>query len=234
MFRKAFFPLLLAACFASAFTAQAQPPIPESRTERHNDNVFFFPAGKMDTIEVLDPITEETVMQARILNVMRPITMNGKKIYNNVEVTTPVERRNDIIPFSFEEYVLNKIKQDLATLKDGSYRLHLDNIVVDKHGSVQYYSSELSIKDRTLVSPAPYKEAAYFYTDRALDNDSLANVNRTLAEVMKRPLFVPGRIGNKKVTAIYESYTESFEIVVKNHDVTFIRDKNFPGVKSNM
>lgn len=234
MLRKALFILFCVTSLAPAFQVHAQPPVPASRTERHNGNVFFFPAGKMDTIEALDPVTGETVMQARILNVTRPTTMNDKKIYNNAEVTTPVERRNDIIPFSFEEYILNKIKTDLATLRDGSYRLHLDNIVVDKQGAVQYYSSELSIKDRTLVSPAPYKEAAYFYTDRPLDNDSLANANRTLAEVMKRPLFVPARVGNKKVTAIYESYTESFEIAVKNHDVTFIRDKNFPGVKSNM
>lgn len=203
--KKVLLNLLLVACVAAAFPAAAQPPIPESRTERHNGNVFFFPPGKMDTIEVVDPVLGETVMQTRILNVTRPITMNGKHIYNNAEVTTPVERRKEIIPFSFEEYLLNKIKPDLATLKDGSYYLHLNDIVVDKNGVVQYYWS-----------------------------DTLSVLRKAVAREMKRPLFVPAKIGNKKVTAIYECYTSSFEIVVKGHEVRFIRDKVFPTVKSNM
>ena len=126
MLRKALFSLILATGFTAAFNALAQPPHSPRRIEKHNGNVFLFPASSLDTIEIQDPITNEWVQQLRFTPGDRPLSMNGKKIYNNAEVTTPVERRNDIIPFSFEEYILNKIKPDLVTLKDGSYYLHLE------------------------------------------------------------------------------------------------------------
>lgn len=203
MLRKALFILPLAVL--TVFNIMAQPPISARRIEYHNGNTFLFRGSTLDTIEIQDPITNEWIQQLHMAPVDRPIAMNGKKIYNNAEVTTPVERRNDIIPFSFEEYVLNKIKTDIKALPDGSYYLHLDNIVVDKRGTVQYYSV-----------------------------DTLSVLRKAVAKVMKGPLFVPAKAGHRKVTAIYESYTSSFEIVVKGHEVTFIRDRVFPTVKSNM
>jgi len=212
MLRKAFSIIIPAIVFLSVSSScLAQSPLDEMRLYNarfvgvNNGNTFLFPAVAFDTILVDDPVTNEQVYTLGVKDSSRPIAINGKKIYNNAEVTTAVERRNDIIPFSFEEYVLNKIKPDLKTLPDGSYYLHLDNIVVDKRGNVQYYSV-----------------------------DTLSVLRNAVAKAMKGPLFVPARVGHKKVAAIYESYTSSFEIVVKSHEVTFIRDKVFPTVKSNM
>ncbi|MBX2904433.1 MAG: hypothetical protein KF744_00240 [Taibaiella sp.] len=234
MLRKASFTLILSANIASACTALAQPPHVARRIEHHNGNTFLFPGTSLDTVKVYDPITEETVLQVRAKPTDRPVAMNGKKIYNNAEVTSSVERRNDIIPFSFEEYLLNKIKPDLTTHADGSYRLCLDNIVVDKRGDVQYFATLLTRGERELAPNAFYLEPVYFYRERKTGADTLSVVERAIGKVLHTPLFVPARIDGRKVIACYESYTSKFEIVVKNHEITFVRDNTFPTVKSNI
>ncbi|MGN6478092.1 MAG: M56 family metallopeptidase [Flavipsychrobacter sp.] len=98
-----------------------------------------------DTITMIDPSTGKEVIRITQRD-PRPGMLNDQKIYTSYEIQEMGNRMsaaaNSTAGFTdkgIKEYLLTNMKEELKALKDGSYYLHLDNVVVDKNGAIAYF-----------------------------------------------------------------------------------------------
>jgi len=174
-----------------------------------------------DTIRVVDPITGDTVQQSR-MHLPLPVEVNGNKIYNNAEVTTPVMYNKEIAEYSFEEYILKSLYPEFREMPDGKYKLSISDPVIDKKGHIIYY--EFLQMETYVRTPFPIADSLGmvpeegYYTWKTLDSTATKpfakKMDRVLAEAR---VLTPARVENMKVYAFYPAYFYQYEVEVSNH-----------------
>jgi len=161
--------------------------------------------GGWDTVILIDPVTDSEVR--KIIEIPRPISMNGKKIYDADEVTTLPQ--NYLINSSLEEYILNNLKanENLKALPDGDLNLKLYDVVIDENGKVVFYDyGGLWFKDK--------KDKIV----QQLGRDSIIDALLTSAPPLK-----PGMLNGKKVTARLKTTMNSYDVEINNYTITYSR-----------
>ncbi len=108
-------------------------------------NTIGFRQFAPDTTIIVNPETGKESVRIAMMD-PRPDTLNGEKVYTDDQIREMGNRMsaaaNTTAGFTdkgIKEYLLTNMKEELKQLKDGSYYLHLDNVVVDKNGAIAYF-----------------------------------------------------------------------------------------------
>ena len=112
----------------------------------YHGNKFELSEPETDTIVIVNPVTgkEETKIATKV---PYPVKMNGSKIYAPWEIKnnaspalgTPYNAESALNAETLKEYLLSNLKEELAKLKDDTYALNLQHVVVDEKGRIVYF-----------------------------------------------------------------------------------------------
>lgn len=126
------FSAVIGTMFADVATAQKMSNgITDTFT--HKGNVFIAKSFA-DTATMLDPVTTEVYT---VINNPSPIPvkLNGVSIYGKNEV----DRAPSVTENTLKAYILHHLKDHLAGLADGEYRMILNSVVLNERGKVVFY-----------------------------------------------------------------------------------------------
>ncbi len=180
----------------------------------------------IDTVTVFDPVTS-TEIQVQTRNVVPPRHINGKKVYGNGEVTTVAKLGESTLGQSPEKYLLSSLSGTFATFPNGRYRMYANYLVVDKKGRC-IHSKVGSVKRLgRLYMPTASPDAetpvdadgtdTTFYGFHDIGCDTTRLLADKICTLLGEPqTFKPARLGRKKIAAVYNLYTERFDVLVKN------------------
>lgn len=151
-----------------------------------------------DTVEVLDPITMETLLIVRNPNPI-PMKLNNMNIYADNEV----EQRPSVTAATLRKYIIQQISNQVKT--DGEYRLMLDNIIISDKGKIVYHNFnglEKKITITTNNSTPEDKPARVAQTDRWKETDKKLNTSLTThieRAIDKAPVYKPAIVALQPV-----------------------------------
>lgn len=183
-------------------------------------------AEKVDTITVFDPVAELEVQTVRRYT-PEPHFLNGKKVYSTAETTVPAKLGKTTNGLSPERYLLLSLSNTLRTFPNGRYRITTDYAIVDKRG--RCIASRVFSAERIGHTYAlPYSnrndtEIIYdsLYEVHDMGKDTSTLLASTIIKVLSHKYtFTPARVGKKKVTAIYNLYTDRFDILINNGNIS--------------
>lgn len=166
---------------------------------------------KKDTALVVDPVTGDQIMKVR-QHVLNPVVANGEPIYHYADVTKHSEQRRDREPL--EDYILHKLAKRLKALPDGSYRIKMDNMVVNKDGEIVYYELDGIVG---IDGHAWYRDAMFVPATIKLPID-----NEVKAIVNNAPSLKPAKINGKRVYYFADVYLGDIIIDMKDGKPTFL------------
>ncbi len=187
----------------------AQSTMPSrSRTVIYHDNKITYPAPKMDTIRVTDPVTGKDEMKV-IQTDPLPGMLNGRKIHHD-EGVPPQYYIDD---GSLEDRVMKGIAADLKGLKDGEYGLVLNDIVVNDSGRLVYYK----------FSGVEIQGFGSFGV--LVDTNKIKGLNARIEQLMTTaPLMRPATVKGKPVPALLPAGFRETVITVRDHRVAYYRN----------
>lgn len=176
-----------------------------------------------------------------------PMTLNQKKIFHedladrNPQFAAPYKDLRD--------YLLKNMKNELINLPEGSYKMHISNVVTDENGKLVYFeysgitrgrtSEELGITnnaaagakqsmpviktDNMILRPTTNSEAEL---DKNIQNTLDEKIYSLLQNV---PSYTPGLNDGKAVPSIAKSYNFGNYFKVKDHQLLdfSMADKDF-------
>ncbi|MBL7693168.1 MAG: hypothetical protein JNM41_16360 [Flavipsychrobacter sp.] len=192
-------------------SALAQDFKREGNVVTYNGNKIILSASERDTIVVVDPITNEEIMQVRVKG-PRPLLINGKKIYEFEYVTSMPSRKDN--KFSLEEQLITNLAKFFNSFPDATYRVYASSFVIDDQGKVVYFEySHLSARDdkgkdlplSDLQKQATGKEIA--------GNCRLVNMN-------------PAKLNGKPVAVLSDLYLHDYKFTVRNHVTEYVKANN--------
>ncbi len=194
-------------CVMFATASAQQGFVKNGNATTYKGNKFVYSKETYDTVTENDKVTGEELIKIRAWD-PKPILMNNKKIYSQREVTTAPYPRNS--NDSLEPYILKGIRNYFKPLDNGTYRIHLTDVIIDENGKVAFYHlGSLNSRDAngksTRLQPVFYK---------AFD----AKIDKLLSDA---PLQEPGSVAGKKVISIADVYLYQYVIKVNNHEVTY-------------
>lgn len=205
---------------------------PHSKVEKHNGHTFLWiyePSREMTSFEPGNHIYGIYYVGGYKLRFV-----DGKKILDKYEYTTAPERRNDIIPFSFEEYVLSKMKPSFIRLGNGRYRLIMEKVLLTTKGTICY--AQISCQRAALDDFT--QEQKYFTADEIGFEDIDSDTTRLLLVPIKRlfrtPLFTSAKFQGRPVPSFLDTHFEEIIITVKSGNVLFKKTISFPYVAPNI
>ncbi len=151
-----------------------------------------------DTVEVLDPITMETLWEIRNPNPI-PLKLNNMNIYADNEV----EQRPSVTATTLRKYIIQQLSSQVKA--DGEYRLMLDNIIISDKGKIVYHNFNGLEKKVTITtdrSTPDDKPARVAQTDRWKETDK--KLNTTLSTqiekvIDKAPVYKPAIVARQPV-----------------------------------
>ncbi len=197
-------------CFSKNATSGSKEFKKTGNTVTYNGNTFTLSEGLRDTITVVDPVTAKELTQVRILE-PAPISMNGRKIYNAVEVTTEPQQFAHSV--SIEEHILANLAGDIDALPNGSYWMNISNIVVDETGKVIYYEFRgISGTGRD--------------ADMKLSQDLTKSLAQRVDLAMRTaPVMKPATLNGKNVIVNSDISMYDYRISVSNHITTYSKGR---------
>lgn len=152
-----------------------------------------------DTVEVLDPITMETLWEIRNPNPI-PLKLNNMNIYADNEV----EQRPSVTGATIRKYIIQQISSQLKT--DGEYRLMLDNIIISDKGKIVYHNFNGIEKKVTIQSDesdntnSGHRNVAITWrwkeTDKNLNTSLTTQIEKAID---KAPVYKPAIVAHQPV-----------------------------------
>jgi len=82
-----------------------------------------------------------------VRNESTPMTLNQKKIFS--EDLTDSKPQFTIPYKDLREYLLKNMKTELGNLPNGSYKMHISNVVTDENGKLVYFEYSGITRGRT-------------------------------------------------------------------------------------
>jgi len=169
-----------------------------------------------DTLTVVDAETGKEAMMIRHMEpTLVPVTLDGGKIYNHLEIEKMIAQGK---PYTYKShleinelnmYLLEQLKPELHQLKDGDYYLHISPIVLDKNGKIAYYNC-----DGVLTAS---------YNHNIISPDQQARFIKTLEKALNNsPTYEPAAADKKHVAYILDDYTWKM-FTIKKGTITAIR-----------
>ncbi len=164
-----------------------------------NNHFHLEHLGRMDTIKVIDTITENETY--KIIKVKEPVSINDRKIYTSNQVsnaTVPLINGNSI-----DKLIIDNIKNNtfIKCLPDGSLHFTINYIVVDEKGKIAYYDWNYM----------KYLEPDGIYRAVNFDIDSLLS---------NAPAMKPATLNGKKVPVLIKSELGNIILKIRNHEIS--------------
>ena len=179
-----------------------------SKKFEKNGNVVTYRGNKFelskpffDSITLIDPVTAKEIGKV-VKHDPIPEKMNGTQIYRTNELTTPPQ------PYaengSITDYLFRQLSKDLNRLPDGTYRIDINNIVLDQKGKIVYYEGiGLCHTDNTKA-----------ISMKELITPKIDNILHDM------PALKPGKVNSNAVIVMSDISFMAYEIEVKNHKTT--------------
>jgi hypothetical protein len=181
-------------------------------------NQFEFQSQSTTAQTITDPVTNKPI--TKYLREPQPSSLNGKKIYELTEVTTPpIYNPVRVSPplagpadISLEQYLVNNLEKDtdLKQLSDGIVRINLKGIIADENGKIVYFE---------------YRGARWAGKDgqvRTLGDGLLArDIDNWIANA--QPMS-PATLKGNKVAVRLNASLSGYKFNIQNHTLTCIRD----------
>jgi hypothetical protein len=180
----------------------------------------------IDTVTVFDPVTSMEI-QVKTIYIKPPHQVNGQRVYGAGETSKPPKLDKPTKGQSPEKYVMSALSGTFATFPNGRYRMYANYAVVNKKGQcIQCRVASVKRLGR-LYMPSAFMEGetpadaegtdTTFYGFHNMGCDTTRLLSDNICSLLGEPnTFIPGRHGRKKVTAVYNLYTERFDVIVKN------------------
>jgi BlaR1 peptidase M56 len=173
----------------------------------YRGNSFELSKPGIDTFTLIDPVTgKEMIKYVQVQP--KPISMNGRKIYTNNELTTPPQ------PYAtdglMEDHLLKGLTKELDQMPNGTYALDIYYIVFDEKGKVVFYKTDglhnaNDYNDKAKNVPEGLKKAINKKVDQLLHD---------------APAVQPGTLKGKNVISKSEISLSNYKITVKDHKTT--------------
>jgi hypothetical protein len=188
--------------------ASAQDFKKEGNVVTYNGNKITLSASERDTIVVVDPITNEEIMQVRVKD-PRPLLVNGKKIYQHEFVTAMPSRKEK--NFSLEEQLATNLALKFNSFPDGNYRVYASSFVLDDQGKVVYFEySHLSARDDQGKELPVTDEQKQIIGKEIAGNCRLVTMN-------------PAKLDGKPVALLSDLYLQDYKFTVRNHVTEYVK-----------
>lgn len=189
-------------------SALAQDFKREGNVVTYNGNKITLSAPERDTIVVVDPITNEEIMQVRVKD-PRPLLVNGKKIHQYASVTSMPSRKEK--SFSLEEQLTTNLALKFNSFPDGNYRVYASSFVLDDKGKVVYFEySHLSARDDQGKELPVTNEQKQAIGKEIAGNCRLVNMN-------------PAKMDGKPVAVLSDLYLQDYKFTVRNHVTEYVK-----------
>lgn len=122
----------------------------------------------------------------------------------------------DVDAGGIKEYLLSNMKDEIAKLDDGSYVLHLDNIVMDERGAIVYYEYNGLTGAKPFAQAPPGQEEKNIAPEVSKStNDEFGKKVSALME--NAPLHGPANFKGYPVPYLINSIAFWNSFTVKNH-----------------
>lgn len=192
-------------------TALAQDFKKEGNVVTFNGNKITLSASERDTIVVVDPITNEEIMQVRVRD-PRPLLVNGKKIYEFEYVTSMPSRKDN--KFSLEEQLITNLAKFFNSFPDGTYRVYASSFVVDDQGKVVFFEySHLSARDDQ-------------GKDLPLSDLQKQAIGKEIAGNCRLVTMNPAKVDGKPVAVLSDLFLQDYKFTVRNHVTEYVKANN--------
>ena len=182
--------IMIAALFpGTSFSQQAKP---NGGWVTRNGNVFELSKARMDTVVVVNPVTEEEEIKIHEIG-PQPTKMNGVSIAQKVDkwpyFTAPEK--------DLENYLIKKLDKELSSLHDGTYWLQLNDIITDEKGRVVYFDYA-GLQQRELRKGGSNEPVKQTPVDQQLQD----NLRKKIQELVdKVPAYIPATLNGQNVPA---------------------------------
>lgn len=175
---------------------------------KRNGYTYEMGAPKGDTSVIEDPITGEVHIRYKPGN-PQPASVNGVKVYNLNEVTTPP--RANIGGLSLADYLLQNLKDEFISFSNYklAFRIDLFNVIVDDKGKVVFYECD---------GVRGYGEDR---VERRIANVVSTKINKLLSDM---PAMTPALRNGKPVAAYTDVYLKYYKIEVKDQKAFYTRN----------
>lgn len=207
--------LVCVLCFSkNAFSDDKR--VKKGNTITYNGNVFELSKEENDTTIVVDPTNGEETMKITVRE-PRPIKINGKHIYSDygtdangfTTITPDINSIGTLNSTSLKQYLLNNMKDVIAKLKDGTYYLDLNYVILNETGAVVYYGySDLRYRPfRTSTQASNSNQSEVI--DEKLKNEFFKKLIQLMKSVPKtKPATVNGKPVNYLILghAFYDGF----------------------------
>jgi hypothetical protein len=203
---------LVAVIIVSVSTsAFAQDFKKEGNVVTYNGNKITLSASERDTIVVVDPITNEEIMQVGVKD-PRPLLVNGKKIHQYNFVTSMPSRKEK--NFSLEEQLATNLALKFNSFPDGNYRVYASSFVLDDQGKVVYFEySHLSARDDQGKELPVTDEQKKLIGKEIAGNCRLVTMN-------------PAKLDGKPVAVLSDLFLQDYKFTVRNHVTDYVKANN--------
>jgi len=174
---------------------------------RQGSKIKMSPKGETDTMLVTDPITGKDGLVVSV-KCPSPLTINGAKIYDINDVTTnPAFQSKD---FTFQDYLMTNLMDELNKLPDGIYYLGLGYIVVGVKGDIVYFQfAGISKKtDYEFANKTPIPE------------EIKKEIDKKIEQILANAKVKPAQLHGKNVPVLFMDDKLNRPIDVTWHKVT--------------
>jgi bla regulator protein blaR1 len=169
---------------------------------QYRGNTFEYSAKqRFDTVLLTDPVTGQQSGKV-VKHDPIPEKMNGNRIYLPSELSSQPQSyaQNGSIP----DYLFKNLSKYLDKLPDGTYRLDINNIVIDPNGKIVYFEG-IGLCRTTDTRALGMKELIAQKTDDILNN---------------APALKPGKANGHSVPVLSDIIFMAYEIEVKDHQTS--------------
>lgn len=174
------------------------PASAQVSTINYKSNVFELKV-MVDTTEILDPVTMETIWEIRNPNPI-PLKLNNMNIY----AVNEVGNQPSVSGETLRRFIIGQLNAHLK--KDGEYRLMLDNIIINDKGKIVYYNFngiEKKITTQTIEagkSSSPVSNAMSRADWKETDKNFSASLSTQIEKIIdKAPAYKPAMVYNQPV-----------------------------------
>jgi hypothetical protein len=197
-----FMPLALVCIFCFSKNSFSKKFDKKGNIVTYRRNTFEYgEKPRFDTFTLVEPVTGKTATKVTKRDPL-PEKMNGNKIYSTDELTA--QPQSYAQNGSLVDHVFRKLSKDFGKLPDGTFRLDINNIIIDEHGKIVYYEG-IGLCRATNNDAYKMKEAIANRIDEVLNN---------------APNLKPGKVGKNNVAVLSDISFMMYEVEVKDHQAT--------------
>lgn len=201
-------PIMLASMLFFTQCANSPENKVEGNVITYNGNKIELNEGGVDTIEVIDPVSGETQRMYEKRE-PSPVTFNGKKVHS----MQSVDRKPAMKGIEYGDYLRGELAPVMETLSDGTYQVHISNMILDEKGKLVYY-------DFKGISKSPANGESAAEAQKSITDEVNKSAAKAVADAFDGLPINPAQVSGEPVIAYLDDFSFTyFTLEVKGHKV---------------